>query len=170
MSSSALLPPDDPQRTELHDEVHARPSARIRLPALVVYIAVLNEGVSRDDEWAHLRQLPGQDGLQAADLRRNFLRLRLPGRTLKWERHSEFTRYSLVQPLPDSAMPPASDPDLLSTLQLDPAWIRGIPGRTVAAIKLVMLTHDLADAGRGAGRRAPLVRRPHGGGVADGPR
>ncbi len=145
MNAPALLPPDDPQRTELHDEVHARPPARIRLPALVVYIAVLNDGVSRDDEWAHLRQLPGQEGLRPEDLRRNFLRLRLPGRTLKWERHSEFTRYSLVQPLADSALPPASDPDLLSTLQLDPAWLRSIPGRTVAAIKLVMLTQDLSD-------------------------
>ncbi|HEX5697227.1 MAG TPA: DUF3422 family protein, partial [Rhodoferax sp.] len=40
------LPPDDPQREALHNEVHARPSARIRLPALIVYVAVLNEGVS----------------------------------------------------------------------------------------------------------------------------
>ena len=41
MKTANALPPDDPQRTELHDEVHARPPARIRLPALVLYIAVL---------------------------------------------------------------------------------------------------------------------------------
>jgi uncharacterized membrane-anchored protein len=145
MKTANALPPDDPQRTELHDEVHARPPARIRLPALVLYIAVLNEGVSRDDECAHLRLLPGQEGLQPAQLNGNFLRLRLPGRTLKWERHSEFTRYSLVQPLTDSALPPASDPDLLGTVQLDPGWLKAIPGRTVAAIKLVMLHGDLDD-------------------------
>jgi len=141
----AALPPDDAERSELHNEVHARPTARIRLPAMVVYIAVLNDGVSRDDECAHLQQLPGQAGLRPADLQRNFLRLRLGGRTLKWERHSEFTRYSLVQSLPDAAMPPASDPELLSALAVDPAWLQSIPGRTVAAIKLVMLHHDLAD-------------------------
>ena len=30
-----ILPPDDPQRRMLHNEVHARPSARVRLPALI---------------------------------------------------------------------------------------------------------------------------------------
>ena len=37
-----LLPADDAQRVLLHDEVHARPSARIRLPALIVLVAALN--------------------------------------------------------------------------------------------------------------------------------
>ena len=44
----SALPPDDALREELHNEVHARPSARIRLPALIVFVAVLNEGVSRE--------------------------------------------------------------------------------------------------------------------------
>ena len=59
-ASGRLLPPDDPQRADLHNEVHARPSARIRLPALVVYVAVLNEGVSREAECAHLNRLVSQ--------------------------------------------------------------------------------------------------------------
>ena len=59
----SALPPDDLQRALLHNEVHARPTARIRLPALVVYVAVLNEGISREQELAHLRLLPGQQDL-----------------------------------------------------------------------------------------------------------
>ena len=145
----AALPPDDTLREALHNEVHARPPARIRLPALVVYVAVLNEGVSRDDECAHLRQLPGQQHLQPSDLGANFLRLRLGGHTLKWERHTEFTRYSLVQPLPEPAGLDHPEPALLEALVLDPDWLRGIPGRTFAAIKLVMLHADL-DAPQGA--------------------
>jgi uncharacterized membrane-anchored protein len=139
------LPPDDLLRRDLHDEVHARPTARIRLPALVVFVAVLNEGISREDECEHLRSLPGQEGLAPADLAGHFLRLKLVGATLKWERHSEFTRYTLVQPLPDQAQPPASDPELLSSLALDAGWMCAIPGLTVAAMKLVMLEHDLTE-------------------------
>jgi uncharacterized membrane-anchored protein len=139
------LPADDQLREVLHNEVHARPSARIRLPALVVFVAVLNEGVSREAEWAHLRLLPGHQGLGLEALQGNFLRLRLGGHTLKWERHSEFTRYSLVQPLPDQALLGASEPELLDSLVLDGDWLRHIPGRTVAAIKLVMLNADIAD-------------------------
>lgn len=140
----AVLPPDDPLRTELHNEVHARPPARVRLPALVVYVAVLNAGITREQECAHLRRLPGQEGLTPADLQANFLRLRLAGHTLKWERHTEFTRYTFVQALPDEARPPAREPVLLPALAVDPAWLQGVPGRTVVAVKLVMLTADLS--------------------------
>ena len=110
-----LLPPDDALRRELHDEVHARPPASLQLPALVTFVAVLNADISRDQEAAHLRVLPGQAGLTAQSLEGNFLRLHLEGYSLKWERHSEFTRYSIVQPLAasDSVRQPA---DVLATL------------------------------------------------------
>jgi len=139
-----LLPVDDAQRATLHNEVHARPSARIRLPALVIYVAVLNEGISREQECAHLRRLPGQQELALERLQGNFLRLRFEGYTVKWERHTEFTRYSIVQPLPAHAQLGASDPALLSALVVAPEWLRDIPGRTIAAIKLIMVPGDLA--------------------------
>lgn len=139
------LPADDALRTLLHNEVHARPAARIRLPALVVFIAVLNQGVSREQECDHLRLLPGQDGLTPADLQDNFLRLRLAGHTLKWERHSEFTRYVLVQSLHEHVGLGADQPDLLSELAVDLRWLREIPGCTVAAVQMAMVHHDIAD-------------------------
>lgn len=140
------MPADDPQRRALHDEVHARPSARVGLPALVTYVAVLNEGVSRDAECEHLRRLPDQQHLVSDDLRRNFLRLTLGANSLKWERHSEFTRYSIVQPLPADVGLGVRLPVLLDSLAVEVAWLRGIPGRTVAAIQLAMVVGDLDDA------------------------
>ncbi len=144
--ASSYLPADDGLRRTLHNEVHARPQARIRIPALVVYVAVLNEDASREQECAHLRALPGQQELSLERMQGNFLRLRFDGYTMKWERHSEFTRYSLVQPLPEHAQLGASDPELLGALVLPPDWLRNIPGRTIAAIKVVMVHGDLADA------------------------
>ncbi len=139
-----FLPADDAQRDMLHNEVHARPPARIRLPALVVYVAVLNEGVSREQELEHLRRLPGRQDLSADQLQGNFLRMRFEGYTVKWERHTEFTRYSIVQPLPGHAWLGASDPELLSALVVGADWLRDIPGRTIVAIKLVMVHGDLS--------------------------
>jgi uncharacterized membrane-anchored protein len=147
LTRPSLLPPDDDLRVVLHDEVHARPSARVRLPALVVYVAVLNDGISREQEWAHLRTLPGQDALALDSLQGNFLRLRFANHTLKWERHTEFSRYSIVQPLPAGTELGMARPDLLSGLVLDAAWLRSIPGRTVAAVELAMLSADLAQPG-----------------------
>ncbi len=163
-ADTRLLPDDDAQRDLLHNEVHARPPARIRLPALVVYVAVLNAGISRERECEHLRRLPGQQDLTPEQLQGNFLRLRFEGYTVKWERHTEFTRYSIVQPLPAQAALGASDPDLTSELVVAPAWLRDIPGRTIAAIKLAMVHGDLttpettmAQARRWFGERAVVA-------------
>lgn len=143
-STAHPLPPDDPSRIQLHNEVHARPPARIRLPALVVYVAVDNQGITREQECEHLRRLPDQEGLTPEQMQASFLRLRLQGCTLKWERHTEFTRYSVVQALPEGAGLGQRDPELLSHLALPAEWVAAIPGRTLAAIKLVMLHDDVA--------------------------
>lgn len=139
------LPPDDTQRELLHNEVHARPPARIRVPALVVYVAVLNEGIRREDEWDHLRKLPDQAELPLAALSGHFVRLRFATHTLKWERHTEFTRYSIVQSLPEGALVDASEEELMRQLVVDPAWLASIPGRTVAAIMMAMVPGDVDD-------------------------
>jgi uncharacterized membrane-anchored protein len=142
------LPDDTPLRMTLQDEVHARPAARIRMPALVVCVAVLNAGISREQELAHLRELTGQQDLTLDVLRNNFLRLRLNACTLKWERHTEFTRYSLVQSLPIEAHPSlltaASKLQLPQSLTLPSDWLRRIPGQTIAAIMLTMVESELS--------------------------
>ena len=146
MTLPRALPPDDTQRELLHNEVHARPPARIRLPALVVYVAVLNEGVSREDEWLHLRRLPGQQELPLQSLSGHFLRLRFATHTLKWERHTEFSRYSIVQTLPDHALTDGDEDALMRELAVDLGWLSSIPGRTVAAIMMAMVHGDVDDA------------------------
>ena len=146
MTLPRALPPDDTQRELLHNEVHARPPARIRLPALVVYVAVLNEGVSREDEWLHLRRLPGQQELPLQSLNGHFLRLRFATHTLKWERHTEFSRYSIVQTLPDHALTDGDEAALMRELTVDLGWLSSIPGRTVAAIMMAMVHGDVDDA------------------------
>ncbi len=150
-----LLPANHPQRELLHNEVHARPPARIRLPALVTYVAVFNEGVTREQECALLRQLPGQGSLTVEDLQGNFLRLRSPGYTIKWERHTEFTRYSIVQPLPADCGLGVREPDLTAHMVTPPGWLASIPGATFAAIQLAMVETDMSAPA------APLAQARH---------
>ena len=158
------LPLDDPLRAVLHNEVHARPSARIRLPAFIVMVGVFNDGVSREQEWAHLQSL--QPNLTLEEVQGNFVRLCLGTYTLKWERHTEFTRYSLVQALPHDAGLDSHDTELVSQLALPEGWLSSIPGRTFAAIKLIMLhdelnnpTQSLLKAQRWFGENAVVASR-----------
>ena len=143
---SRFLPLDDPLRHTLHNEVHARPSARVRLPALITYVAVLNAQVGREQECAHLQRLPGHADLSPQQLQANFLRLRCEGYTVKWERHTEFTRYSIVQPLPAHAGWGATLPELTPHVAAGTEWLRGVPGQTVAAIQLAMLSEGMGEA------------------------
>lgn len=84
--------------------------------------------------------MPGQEHLQSELLTGNFLRLRFATHTVKWDRHTEFTRYSIVQHLPENADLGASRPDLLSELMVPADWLAGIAGRTIAAIETAMAT------------------------------
>lgn len=87
--------------------------------------------------------LSGHADLKPEQLNGNFLRLRCDGFTVKWERHTEFTRYSIVQPLPEQAAWGHALPDLAPHVATGVDWLRGIPGRTVAAIHLAMLPEGM---------------------------
>lgn len=146
-AAARWLPADDPWRAAAHNEVHARPTDAVALPARVVCVAVLNAGVSREDEWRHLRALPGGGDLPLAGLQGNFARLALPHGSVKWERHNEFTRYTLVQPLDAGTGLRGPLPDLgalVAALALPPGWLAAIPGQTVAAIEQWLLHADVA--------------------------
>ncbi|MBU3647453.1 MAG: DUF3422 domain-containing protein, partial [Limnohabitans sp.] len=108
------LPADDAQRLALHDEIHTRPSATFKLPALITYVAVLNRDVNKDRELAHLRELPSNDQLHLESLKGNFLQLQCPDYRVIWERHTEFTRYTIFQSLPAHAQWGSHLPELSS--------------------------------------------------------
>ncbi|RTH27291.1 DUF3422 family protein, partial [Thermus scotoductus] len=119
----------------LHHLPHARPLPRIRLPAWVMHLAVRHLGTSREEELAHLRLLAEGADLELEGLAGDFLRLRLGRGLLRWERHTEFSTYTLVQGLPET--PLEGDPALW--LAVDPLWLRGIPGRTILALELILV-------------------------------
>jgi uncharacterized membrane-anchored protein len=143
--STRFLPFDDTLRQELHNEVHARPSARVRVPALITYVAVLNDGISRDTERHHLCKLPGQENVTLEQTKGHFLRLKCKDFTVKWERHTEFTRYSIIQALPMHAKWGSDLPALAQQVATGTKWLCEIPGRTVAAIQLAMLAENMSD-------------------------
>jgi uncharacterized membrane-anchored protein len=139
------LPNDDAQRIVLHDEIHARPSATLKLPALVVYVAVLNKDVDKAAELAHLQKLPSVELLQPDLIKGNFLQLQCADYKVIWERHTEFTRYTIFQPLPSHAHWGSHLPTLSNDVGTGPDWLRHIPGETISAIHLAMLNEGMND-------------------------
>ncbi len=152
-----LLPPDAPSRRPLHDEVHARPVARIRIPALVTHLAVLNADVPREQESAHLCELvEGCDGVfDTADP--TFAQVALPDFTIRWERHGEFSLYSVTQPLDQDGLLAQDEPDLLAMVPVPREWLAGIPGRTLSALQVLLLGSHAESADEAAAMARQLL-------------
>lgn len=147
MSDKSLpyLPADDSQRMALHNEIHTRPSATFKLPSLIVYVALLNAGVSMSDERKHLQLLPSHQDLDIEKMKGNFLQLQCQGYKVIWERHTEFTRYTIVQALPSHAGWGSQLPELSSHVATGNEWMSRIPGKTITAIHLAMLNEGMDD-------------------------
>ena len=139
------LPINDEQRLLLHDEIHTRPSATFKLPALVIYVAVLNANVSTAEEFEHLKRLPQTQSLEFEKMKGNFLQLQCIGYKVIWERHSEFTRYTIVQSLPAHAQWGSDLPELGEYVATGGEWVRRIPGKTITAIHLGILNEGVND-------------------------
>jgi uncharacterized membrane-anchored protein len=139
------LPANNAQRLLLHDEIHTRPSATFKLPALVVYVAVLNSKVSPAEEFEHLKKLPQTQSLDFEKMKGNFLQLACHDFKVIWERHSEFTRYTIVQPLPAHAQWGSDLPELGEHAATGSEWLKHIPGETITAIHLGLLNEGEDD-------------------------
>ena len=144
-ASDSYLPPSDSQRLALHNEIHSRPSATFKLPALVIYVAVLNAKVSIADECQHLRLLTGHTHLSVEQMKGNFLQLQREHFKVIWERHTEFTRYTIIQSLPENAHWGSQLPDLATHVATGVDWLKNIPGKTITAIQLAMLNEGMDD-------------------------
>ena len=136
-SSPALLPPDHPDREALAAEVHARPPESLTAPCRASYVAVRIESEARAVELAHIASLcagfglpppPGGGTQWAADL----------GRVrFKWERHGEFSSYTVFEPGTAPLTEPFAEP---VAAQLPAGWLAAVPGLTVFAAHAELAT------------------------------
>lgn len=124
-----LHPQDHPQRRTLADEVHARPPQPLATPARASYIAVLIDPDARDQELRHLTELCRQQGVPEPASGATHWRGQVGAVALKWERHGEFSGYT-VSTAGLGAAPFAAPASSL----LPAGWLAAIPGRTVAAV------------------------------------
>lgn len=165
MGLTRLLPPDLPERAALAAEVHARPSEALVAPAHASHVAVLVDSDARDLELSHLRRLcqhyqvaPPADGEQQWSGLLGSLRL-------TWERHGEFSTYTLLAA--GRAEPPFGRP---AVARLPAGWLAGVPGMTVQACHAEILhaeeDFDLTVWQQAAFAGQPLIGSELGGGAA----
>lgn len=127
------LPADHPQRWELNDEVHARPPEALRPPLRLSYLALLSGWSEHEQERQRVGELAARFGVEPPAVGANHFSAEMGRFRLKWERHTEFARYSFFAP--------GLAEDVFATTALDevPAeWIAGLPGETLVAAHVAL--------------------------------
>lgn len=122
------LPGDHPQRRALNDEVHARPPDVLLAPVRLSYLALIGSG-SKADDLAMLSRLIEGTGAPKPAPESSHYSADLGSYRIKWERHTEFCRYTFYTKGVETK--PFSEP----AISLVPRnWLRDLKGRTIAAI------------------------------------
>lgn len=137
MSATIQLPAEHPLLRRLADEVHARPPVAVEPPAAISCVALLR-GADEGDDLAPLRALLARHGRALETPRNPHVVVELDALRLKWERHSEFTSYTLIRPLDASGV--EAPPALATAFDAVPAdWLASLPGLTIKAIDVTFV-------------------------------
>ena len=126
------LPVNHPERFALAEEVHARPPEVLPTPARASYLAVLVDSEDRGRETAHLARLCERHAMPPPARELTHFSVRLGALRLKWERHGEFSSWTVIAPglAGGAESAPFSEP---ATALLPAGWLHDLPGLTVMA-------------------------------------
>lgn len=132
-----MLPPDHPQRLILANEVHARPPEAVETPSRAAYVALLVERSERARELEHLSALCRQYSALPPMADATHFSVQLGSIRLKWERHGEFSSFTVLAS--GASRTPFAEP---VTALLPPGWLAGLPGSTIVAAHAELIADD----------------------------
>jgi uncharacterized membrane-anchored protein len=128
------LPSDHPLRLALNEEMHARPPEALSAPLRLTFLALVSDPSMRTREWEHVCALAQRYSVAPPPAGAAHFSADLGAFRLKWERHSEFTRYKFIVAGPVSG--PFDEPALQSV----PAdWLAELSGQVMVATHAALL-------------------------------
>ncbi len=135
------LPNDHDLRRSLNDEVHARPPEPLEAPCRILYVAITVDPSQRAADWSNLARYCTERKVAPPLETSNHFAGDFGGYRLKWERHTEFSRYTIIEPADDR--PPFSP---LSNLGAVQPLLDGLAGKTLIATQAEIAPGDAAPA------------------------
>ena len=129
------LPDDHPLRADLNNEVHARPPDALVAPCRISYVALFSEGLPRERAWEALCALASRYGTRPPPEAASHYSADFGPFRVKWERHTEFTRYKFIAP--GAGPDPFADP-VIGAVPAD--WLAALPGQVMAATHLAFVS------------------------------
>lgn len=126
---------DHPLREAVLAEVHARPFEQLSGPVRVSHLALVTgpDGELAEQERAGLERLCGAYGRAGPPPGAMHFRVDLGAFRLRWERHQEFSSYTVF--LPGRAAVPFAEPAIA---RLPVEWLAALPGTLLTTVHLVL--------------------------------
>jgi len=121
-----------PQRIILNNEVHARPYQMMSAPLRVTHVALLSDDCNK--ELDAIRALCERYGVNRPNEDVSFYIGDFPLFKLRWERHTEFSTYTISETC--SSLTPFKE-TALSKLPVE--WITDLPGEVITMLNLELL-------------------------------
>lgn len=162
------LPASHPERYALANEVHARPPEALLAPTKLTYLALFSALSNRLEEWQRLSDLAASYGAVPPTRDDNHYSVDFGPFRLKWERHTEFSRYKIITA--ENSETPFEIPAIAAAPE---DWIAAIPGQVIVAAQVLLspagsavLEHEAVSNAHFAGN--PMVGAILAGGAAAG--
>jgi uncharacterized membrane-anchored protein len=128
---------DHPQRRTLNDEVHARPPDPLSTPSAISYIARFSGSGQADQEFRLLAELLKHFDLAVPPPDSKHCAAEADGFRLRWERHTEFSRYAITV-----ANPPGKPFENPPITLLPAQWLQQLEGTLLVGIHASLLPLD----------------------------
>jgi len=117
-----------PLRRALHDEVHARPPLSLPRPSRLTCLALMSTADQVAREIALLGEIASFHRLSPPNADAGHCVIEAPGFRLKWERHTEYSRYVIA--VDGAGSHPFAEP---ATVFLPRDWLERLPGQMLYA-------------------------------------
>jgi uncharacterized membrane-anchored protein len=140
------MPTMHPQRTALHNEIHARPPEAMSAPLVLSHIVMVADAAGREASREHLAALLRDHHLPLPDGHSTHLRMDVGGAfRVRWELHTEFVTWTFSRPFEAHGF---GDRDpVTATAAVPQDWLAGLPGECISSLHLwVLPARDSAGA------------------------
>jgi len=137
MTTFFRVPENHPQRFELHNEVHARPSMALPLPVKASHLALTMDGEQKESEHRHLAALCERFNITPPKQKADHFTADFSAFQLRWEQHGEFSTYTFYRAELDD------EPFAVPALgQVPTDWLEALSGQLIAAIHAAIIPQE----------------------------
>ncbi len=132
-------PHQHPQRTALHNEIHARPPEAMEAPLALSHIVMVCDAAQREASREHVAALLRDHHLPMPDAHTTHFRMEVGQFRIRWEMHTEFVTWTfMVMLASERGSDRSQEPDrAIDSVPQD--WFAALPGECLSSLHLWVL-------------------------------